>query len=348
MSRRLRATVPGAKIKTFTARQKEKQFDEGAFAEMVVAAAGTEGHTTSPDPQRLFEELDKLVWHQDEPFGSTSIFAQWCVFALARENGVTVMLDGQGADEILGGYRGFFGAHLAGLIRAGKFRDWFRELGLLRTLVGFSYLRSIGYTIAYTLPALKSVLGWFDNRAYGDLGWLCPAQRSLARRDPLANLGSNANSVRAMSAAQVSATNLPMLLHWEDRNSMAFAIEARVPFLDYRLVETALGIADSDKVGGGVAKAVLRNAMRGLVPDAVLDRRDKMGFVTAEAAWMRGEWAERFRSRLVSAIETIPQILDPSLLTQFDDMVRGGRAFDHRFWRAIAVGEWVRIFRVTI
>lgn len=348
VSRRLRATAPDAKVKTFTARQKEEQFDEGAYAEMVVAAAGAEGHTTIPNPRRLFEELDKLVWHQDEPFGSTSIFAQWCVFAKARENGVTVMLDGQGADEILGGYRGFFGAHLAGLVRTGKFRKWLNELRLLKTVVGFSYPRSIGYTAAYSFPPLKSLLGWFDNRAYGDLGWLRPAQRSLAKRDPLASLGSNANSVRAMSAAQVNATNLPMLLRWEDRNSMAFAIEARVPFLDYRLVETALGIADSDKVGGGVAKAVLRKAMRGIVPDAILDRRDKMGFVTAEALWMTGEWAGAFRARLASAIETLPQILDPSLLVQFDDVVRGGRPFDHRFWRAIAVGEWARIFRVTV
>lgn len=347
MAAQLRRAAPDMRVKTFTARSDDKQFDEGAFADLVAQATNADAHTVVPDTARLFDELDQLVWHQDEPFVSTSIFAQWCVFSLARQQGVTVMLDGQGADEILGGYRGFFGANLAQLMRSGRVRQWLREVSLLRQHVGFSFTRSIGYTIVYTFPKLASLIGRFDNRAYGDVGWLAPSLRDAARQDPLEAAGSRANSVTGMSLAQVKATNLPMLLRWEDRNSMAFAIEARVPFLDYRVVELALGISDDDKVGGAIAKGVLRRAMKGLVPEAVLERKDKMGFVTAEASWIKGELGSRFRGKLADAIELLPNVLDVSLLTQFDEVVGGQRKFDHRYWRAIILGQWVRKFNVA-
>jgi ABC transport permease subunit len=80
----------------------------------------------------LLAELDAVTWHQDEPFGSTSIYAQWCVFRLAREHGVAVMLDGQGADEALGGYHGYFGPHLAGLLRHGRWPMFWREAAAAR------------------------------------------------------------------------------------------------------------------------------------------------------------------------------------------------------------------------
>ncbi|UYO48383.1 asparagine synthase (glutamine-hydrolyzing) [Rhodopseudomonas palustris] len=348
MSDQLHASTPTAQVNTFSARSTDKEFDEGEYAQLVVTSARTSKHETTPTAARLFEEVSALVWHQDEPFASTSIFAQWCVFALAREQGVTVMLDGQGADEILGGYRGFFGAHLAGLLRAGRLAAWAREVEALRTVVGFSYARSIGYTIAYAFPALKFVLGRLDGRAYGDLTWINPALRTTARTDPHAELGSNTSSVRAMSTALLSATNLPMLLRWEDRNSMAFSVEARLPFLDYRLVETTLGINDADKVGKGVTKAVLRKAMKGTVPDPILDRRDKMGFVTAEAKWILGDCRDQYRSMLRQAIAAVPQILNDRLLDQFDEVIRGERTFDHRYWRAISLGQWVQAFGVAV
>jgi asparagine synthase (glutamine-hydrolysing) len=105
---------------TFSAYSDVARFDERTYIEEVAAATGAERHAIVPSPDTLLTELDALTWHQDEPFGSTSIFAQWCVFRLARQNGVVVMLDGQGADEALGGYHGYFGPRLAGLLRQGR------------------------------------------------------------------------------------------------------------------------------------------------------------------------------------------------------------------------------------
>lgn len=127
---------------------------------------------------------------------------------------------------------------------------------------------------------------------------------------------------------------------------MAHSIEARVPFLDYRLVETAIATSDSDKVGGGVSKRILRDAMRGIVPDAILDRKDKMGFVTAEPLWMTRDMSARFRTELLSACQTLPSVLCGRIVDQFDEVVEGRRAFDFRYWRAIVLARWAQCFAV--
>ncbi len=336
----------GAALHTFTARSHDAEFDEFRYAQAVIERAGSTAHTVVPEPTGLFDDIDRLAWHQDEPFVSTSIFAQWCVFRLARSAGVTVMLDGQGADETLGGYRGFFGAHLAGVLRGGAPLAWWREVGALRREIGFSPLRSAGYTAAYLMPSLVGLLGRFDGRAYADREWLAPQAQGAYAVDPMH--AARARSVRGMSLAQITATNLPMLLHWEDRNSMAHSIEARVPFLDYRVVEHCLAIADADKVGGGITKRALREAMRGSVPDLVLDRRDKMGFVTAETLWVRRDEPKRFRAAVAEAVETLPGLLAPRLLERFDDVLAGSRPFDHRYWRAVSASRWARAFAVEI
>ena len=346
MGRELGATGGKANLRTITARSSDSAFDEGDYAKFVAESAGASPVEVVPSPEALFDNLDALVWHQDEPFVSTSIYAQWEVFRAAARENITVMLDGQGADEAFGGYRGFFGAALAGLVRRGRLASWAREVRAIRANVGFSYVRSVGYTLAYLLPGAVRFLGKLDSRSYSDLDWVSP---SLARRghdDPLVRLGARADSVSAMSIAQIRSTNLPMLLRWEDRNSMAHSIEARVPFLDYRLVETAVATPDQDKVGGGLSKRILRDAMRGIVPDAILDRKDKMGFVTAEPLWMTRDMSARFRTELISACQTLPYVLSDKIVDQFDEVVAGRKAFDFRYWRAIVLARWAKRFDV--
>jgi asparagine synthase (glutamine-hydrolysing) len=338
----------GAALHTFTARSHDAEFDEFRFAQVVNNRAESISHTVVPEPLGLFQDIEALTWHQDEPFGGTSIFAQWCVFRLARSAGVTVMLDGQGADETLGGYRGFFGAHLAGLIRDGKIATWCREVRALKREIGFSLQRSVGYTSAYLTPSLLGLLGRFDGRAYADRDWIAPGAQSSFASDPHRLAGGRPISVREMSVAQITATNLPMLLHWEDRNSMAHSIEARVPFLDYRVVEHCLAIDNSDKVGNGISKRVLRSAMRDSVPNIVLDRRDKMGFVTAETHWLRRDEPERFRGVLDEAVQLMPGFLSPKLLNRFDEVLAGRRPFDHRYWRAFSAATWIKAFGVKV
>jgi asparagine synthase (glutamine-hydrolysing) len=257
------------------------------------------------------------------------------------------MLDGQGADESLGGYRGYFGAYLSDLIRRGRLRRFGAELSALRTQIGFGRMKSLGYTAAYLFPSLVTMIGRLDNRSYSDPDWLATGVRHVFRRDPIAAASGRGGTVSDMSRAQITATHLPMLLHWEDRNSMAHSIEARVPFLDYRLVEYCLSINDEEKVGGGISKAILRRAMRGVVPDVVLDRRDKMGFVTAESLWAIRDEPKRFRYGLEAAVETLPRFLSSSIVKRFDEVVAGHKPYDTRYWRAICMAVWVRKFGVS-
>ena len=335
-------------LHTFTARSADAAFDEFKYAEMAADRASATIHQVTPEPSRLFDELDKLSWHQDEPFVSTSIFAQWCVFDLARRAGVTVMLDGQGADEILCGYRGFIGAYLASLIRRGRGGMWARELFSVRREMGFSPLRSLGYTATYLMPQFAALFGRLDNRAYADRDWLIGEALEVRYADPFHVLGARTASVRDMSLAQIQATNLPMLLHWEDRNSMAFSVEARVPFLDYRVVEFCLNLADEDKIGGGISKAILRRSMRGAVPNAILDRRDKMGFVTAETLWMRRDMADHFRNELEDAASRLSGVISSKVIDQFDEVLENRKPFDHRYWRIMSVGRWMKNFNITL
>lgn len=337
-----------SELHSFTARSYDKEFDEFAYAQSVIERAGTISHSVIPEPNLLFQTLDKLAWHNDEPFGSTSVFAQWCVFKMAFDSGVKVMLDGQGADEILGGYRGFFGANLAGILRRGALTSWYKEIRDLRNEVGFSTLRSCGYSAAYLMPSLIGFLGRFDGRSYADKEWIAQSSQDIFQMDPFLAAGSRCGSIKEMSIAQVTTTNLPMLLHWEDRNSMAHSVEARVPFLDYRVVEFCLSLIDDEKVGGGVSKKVLRNSMRGIVPDAVLDRRDKMGFVTAESLWMCRDEPKLFRAAIAEAVEKFPNIFSTKLVDQFDQTLDGKRPFDHRYWRAISISSWAKAFNVEI
>jgi asparagine synthase (glutamine-hydrolysing) len=347
MSDLLAGAGANRRLRTFTAGSRDRAFDETEYARAVAARAQAEAVFVTPEPVKLFDDLARLAWHQDEPFGSTSMFAQWCVFEAARRGGMVVMLDGQGADEALCGYRGYFGAYLAGLARRGRFLAWGGEAAAMRRMIGFSWVRLTGYTLAYLAPGLLGALGRFDNRAYADRAWLQPGHASAFRSDPVRRAGGRAHSVVGMSVGQITATHLPMLLRWEDRNSMAFSIEARVPFLDYRLVELSLALADSEKVGGGVSKAVLRRAMRGIVPDVVLDRRDKMGFVTSEPLWMQRDLTARFREEMARSIEALPGVLSPSLLERFDEVAAGRRPFDFRYWRALSAARWAAAFSVS-
>ncbi len=140
-----------------------------------------------------------------------------------------------------------------------------------------------------------------------------------------------------------------MLLHWEDRNSMAHSIEARVPFLDHRLVEFSLSLADEFKTQGGVTKRVLKSAMTNVVPEKVLNRIDKKGFATPEERWLRNDPHGVFRRLLLRAANQHPRLFSArDLEKEFDAMLANKRAFSHLFWRIITFGAWAEKFDIEV
>lgn len=335
--------------RTFSAYSDVARFDERGFIEEVARATGATAHHLVPDSAALFDEFDALTWHQDEPFGSTSIFAQWCVFRLARENGVVVMLDGQGADEALGGYHGYFGPRLAGMLRRGRWLGCWREAATIRRLHGQTWrlqakLLANEVLGARTADRLRRLAG----RTVQAPDWLDLERLGAAPRSPHEGSVDLRDPVRSLSRAQLTSLNLPMLLHWEDRDSMAHGVEARLPFLDYRLVEFCLGLPEELKLADGWTKRVLREGMRGRLPERVRLRMDKLGFATAEEVWMRQRHTATFRRLVDEAIEASAGILTSGARAKAERILTGQEPFGFLVWRLISFGRWLRRFNVAV
>ncbi|MEN6342745.1 MAG: asparagine synthase (glutamine-hydrolyzing) [Methanospirillum sp.] len=309
----------GERQRTFSAVYADPRFDERQFMEVAAASAGVVGAYVEPAPDRLRDDLLDLVWAQDEPFGSLSIYAQYCVMRLAAGS-VTVVLDGQGADEQLAGYLAYQGTYLATLARRGRFGRFVEE----------------------ALGTLRHHRGFFANAARQLL--VRRGRRGLLRIDapPVHRYAGDLDRVLRQ---ETTVTNLPALLHYEDRNSMHFSIEARVPFLDYRVVEYLASLPLDQKLRRGVTKRVLRRAIKGLVPEAIRCRMDKMGFVTPEEVWMGRELGPLVEEVFASESFRSRPYWDADAVAADFARYRAGRAeYSYEVFRIFVTELWLRLF----
>ena len=268
--------------KTFSSCFEDKRYDEREFIDAVSKIAGTEPHFIFPRAEDLFKEMESLIWHQDEPFGSTSIYAQWNVFKVTKLNHVKVVLDGQGGDELLAGYHNYFGAYLGELLGTFRLQQFFQEFQRIKDLYRYSHFWLFQYLVRsmvslQTVKALRTLTG-------RKVKWL---KRNGTLEEPLIFPKKFRNLLFNSLYQSLMYLTLPGYLHYEDRNSMAHSIEARVPFLDYRLVEFVFSLPMDQLIKDGMTKRILREAMSGVLPEAVRTRMDKMGYVTPEDIWFR-------------------------------------------------------------
>lgn len=309
----------GIRQKTFSVCFDDPRFDESEHIDTVVAATGAVNRRVTPDAEELWEDIGRLLYMQDEPFASLSIYAQYCVMRLAS-NEVKAVLDGQGADEQLGGYIAYQMPYIKGLLRRGRILPALREAA-----GGVRHHRSFfSWAIRQTLVRSE--------------------RRGLLLGD-VPEVLRYAGSLDEVLAREITATNLPLLLHWGDRNSMAFSVEVRVPFLDHRLAEYIAALPLDQKIRGGVTKYVLRRAIRGLVPDTIRCRMDKMGFVTPEEAWMNDELAPHILD-LFSAPEFArrPYWNAEQVLQKYQEFLGGRSEYSTEFWRIACTEIWLRQF----
>ena len=318
--------------KAFFAEFRGPGLDEREHVDRVVACTGVDLHTVSPSHDDFVGSLPEVVDHQDEPFASSSIVVQYHVMKLAQQHGVKVLLDGQGADELFGGYPALAGPRYAGLLRssaAGPVLEALRRRETsLRALVRYGVFGPHRLPTALQRRRDPVWLGAEARRA----GTLWP---SATRRD--------GTLLGRVLWDQVTNGGLAAMLRYEDRNSMAFGIEARVPFLDHRLVEAALLLPDRLKIGGGRTKIALARAMRGIVADSVLDRRDKIAFAPPQDAWLRLS-AEHVRGL---AARPASEELGYVKAGTMDGHLRGfldGAVSHDGLWRVMMVEMWLRRF----
>lgn len=267
---------------------------EERWIDTAVDGASLIAHKVTVDGTEFADDLASLVGQQDMPFAGTSIYAQARVHRAAAGAGFKVILDGQGADELFGGYPVFQAARFADLVRSGRLPAAARLLWHIgATAPRDARTRDLMRAGAYLLPAgLRRSARWVGGEELvpdwlnGD--WF--RAHGVEAAEPSTSHGRDA--FRSLLTETLTHTSLPALLRHVDRNSMAVSLESRVPFLTTQLVEAAAAMPDGLLIGGnGTTKAVLRDALRGLVPDTILDRQDKIGFVTPESAWLRGHAA---------------------------------------------------------
>jgi asparagine synthase (glutamine-hydrolysing) len=346
----IRHLEPGAELHSFSFVADDARLSEERWVDVAAGAANTVVHKVRPVASDLPAELDALIRTQDEPFGSSSIYAQHRVFRLAREAGIKVMLDGQGADELLGGYWPFLLARVGSLVSGGR---WLKAADLARHAARLEHVptRSLLLSAAglYTPDFVRSAarrLRRRNERGEADVlrrEWFAERGAAVETDPPV-----RGREMLRRSLLQSQKWGLPSLLRYEDRNSMASSIESRVPFLTPALAEFLLALPEEHLIDGrGVTKAVFRRAMRGIVPDAVLDRRDKIGFATPEGSWMAvlRPWVQDVLSP--EGLAAAPVLAAEPVQARWRDTVAGTRAYDSRMWRWMNLVRWSQMYGVT-
>jgi asparagine synthase (glutamine-hydrolysing) len=281
----------GDRLKTFTACYPGRNIDESSWARLMADHVDASRHTTEPTGEALVRDLEDLVYSQDCPFGSTSIYAQYRVMKCAWEAGVTVLLDGQGGDELFTGYAPYYVAFFREMLRRGAWedlrREWkafssapLRRSSLVKMLLRDALAGKMPVKVKNALfRVLRPSVGYL-NKGFASQH----AQGSIERRFPR---NEETPSLNGMLQRLMCSSSLPALLRYEDRNSMRFSIESRTPFADdRRLVETVFAIPASYKIHEGYSKWLLREAMKDFLPGAIYARTDKIGFATPETAWL--------------------------------------------------------------
>lgn len=343
----MRHLLPDQPIHTFSFVAANSDISEERWADTVATATGATQHKIFASAEELERDIDRVVRAQGEPFGSTSIYAQYRVFQRAKDEGITVMLEGQGADEMLAGYIGYPGYRLASLWEQGRlaamprfakaWSRWHSQPASLAWKYAYSVLApDAAYALARGLTGRKAQPDWLALEAFADQGVVLEEKRFV--RAP----GYRGQRVREHLAQRLTQRGLGHLLRHGDRNAMAHSIENRVPFLTLPLAQQLLELPEDYLIApDGETKSVFRAAMRGLVPDAVLDRRDKVGFATPERDWFMAmlptlvAWAED--------ADAVPFLKRAPLMARLTAVLEGRAPFSWQIWRWINYIRWYRL-----
>ena len=344
-------------LQTFSVAFKDRAFNELEYAREVAQAIGAVSHEIVLDDRDFFGALPKLVWHEDEPIAHPSSVPLYFVSALARQH-ATVVLTGEGSDELLAGYGKY--PRVAWNWRAGTVYE-----RMMPSAVRASIARGV-------IPILPSKLARYARRSFLAMDRtpesmffdnfasirLADQQQLLAPglRGSATGAGAYGESLGYFNKLNETSTLLDRLLYADiktylvellmkqDQMSMAASIESRVPFLDHKLVEYAAGLPDQWKLNGWTTKRVLRESMKGLLPDSILNR-PKMGFPVPFAQWTRGAWNGVARDVLLDRRSRERGLIDPRAVERLLSDHAGGRTEGgDRIWSLLNLELWHRTF----
>jgi len=331
---------PGVK-KSFTCSFPDSSIDETNFAKQLTSTCNDlQQHFTSPSSQDYFEAFDEIIKSQERPIGSASVFAQYAVMKLAKEKGVTVLLDGQGADEVFGGYYPFAGAYLLSILKSGNFFRFKKEMKLLKQNFNPKMEMAMMRSVFYNLPKGMKLLARKKNRLGFNL--LSARYKKVARG---LSVPERSSSDFKDLAAKSVGFGLLELLHYEDRNSMRFSIESRVPFLDHRLVEWALAQPSEKLINKGWTKNPIRELLDKKGLQDLAWRRDKLGFVVPQKAW-RDELFPELQEKWKNL--ELDEVFDRQAVLELLENPVDSNSAQSEFWRIYGLLRWLEVFKVEL
>lgn len=292
------------RVKTFSAIFPGFEKNEERYIHQLEKTFELEAFYVAPKADELVRDFEKLMYHQEEPISSSSVFVQNSVYKCARENGVKVMLEGQGADEIFGGYSKYLHWFLQEQLAKGNWKTFYAEKQkLIQNNVGLEW----GYknTMAAFFPTQASRALNRRNRKRITENNLLGSDFAEKMRDEWSNklIGPDIRGLQDAMYADRNHMNLEVLLRYADRNSMQHGIEVRLPYLFLPLVEFASQIKPESLIKEGYTKRIIRDTMNDRLPSEINWRTDKIAYEPPQANWMEQkgirEYVQDSRRKLV-------------------------------------------------
>jgi asparagine synthase (glutamine-hydrolysing) len=315
--------INGDHVETYSIVSEDGICDEHRFIDML-AKTGLRNNKIVFRPADVVQDIDRVLEHSDEPFGGFSVMAQFKLFsAIKQHTDVTVLLSGQGGDEVLLGYLKFFFFHLKSLYRQHKYSQ------ALFQLAASLWQRTVARQFT-----LSSARRYIRAMAPG-LGRAIKSEHACV---PVWECGD----ISSRQIADIEKYSVPALTHYEDRNSMAHSLEVRHPFLDHRLVEFLVSLPPEWKIRNGWTKHVLRQALPEL-PDAIRWRRDKQGFLTPEQQWLKRDLSGLIRTTFQNSQLAQAGILnDQQFVNCYEQFQRGAAISESDIARAFIAERWMQ------
>jgi asparagine synthase (glutamine-hydrolysing) len=320
------------KFKALTLTSANFEGDESELARVTARNAGVSWERVESNEEEMAGDIRHLIHAMDEPFPSLSMLGQRKVMQHAHNLGLKVMLDGQGGDEVFLGYPRVAMRVVGEYLFNGRIASGLHELSGLRQNASQPLTHVLLSNIFFSSPWL---VHWRNKRRIArlvDEDFLGQARREVAEK-----MYGDHQTVFDLQAGELMSFCLPQLLRFEDRNSMAFGVEARVPLLSVDLVELALGLPLHWKVRDGWTKYALRAAMKDLLPSEIVWCRRKRGFEVPQQRWIAAA-----RPEIINWLGNLAQN-SPVKREQLISYLDSDRSNDHWFWRCLSVALWMSL-----
>ncbi|MBN4062334.1 MAG: asparagine synthase (glutamine-hydrolyzing) [Flavobacteriales bacterium] len=306
---KLHTAVEGAEaINSFSAIFPGKSGDESHYIKIIEKDLGLKAYYVNPVEVFSFEDFERHIYHQDSPITSTSFYAQWCVARIASENGIKVLLNGQGADEVYAGYHHHFYKYCLELLVKGKIATYFSLANKYAQLKGMSIKKIHQIILGEIKSKIKVHLGLSKTEEHIKKQWM------------------KTHSLIELLKLDFNAVHIPNYLKSDDRDAMAFSIETRHPFLDYNVVDFGYQLPAKYKIKNGWQKWVIRASMN-TSPNSIQFRKDKKGFTTPQDYWV-----SKYRETFEAYLPYIDNI--------------GIENYEKNNFRSYALGGWLKTFNI--